>query len=184
MRFSLGKFPRNTISRLIKNFLPNFFFLETFFLYFPLRLFFIFTKLFYLSNFVPWNFFTQLGHTIRSCNLFVQLIRATRSGNFSSNSFMQLISTTFSCNFSYKFIPFLVNALIFPVDRFDFWIMWLLEAFGRKSWEPGHSTQFKGAESENHGSQAKFSVFNLLICISKWLPICKRKSDIHKSLIK
>ena len=70
------------------------------------------------------------------------------------------------------------------IDQRDFWIMWLLEAFGSKSWEPGHSTQFKGAESENHGSQAKFSVFNLLICISKWLPIFIRKSDIHKSLIK
>ena len=73
---------------------------------------------------------------------------------------------------------------IYNIDRCDFWIMWLLEAFGRKSWEPGHSTQFKGAESENHGSQAKFPVFNLLICISRWLPIFIRKFDIHKRLIK
>ena len=70
------------------------------------------------------------------------------------------------------------------IDQRDFWIMWLLEAFGSKSWEPGHSAQFKCAESENHGSQAKFSVFNLLICISKWLPIFIRKSDIHKSFEK
>ena len=32
-------------------------------------------------------------------------------------------------------------------------------------------TQFKGAESEKHGSQAKFRIFNLVICITKWLPI-------------
>ena len=46
-----------------------------------------------------------------------------------------------------------------------------LEAFGSKSWEPGYFTQFKGAESEKHGSQGFFLDFDTLICISKWLPI-------------
>jgi len=37
---------------------------------------------------------------------------------------------------------------------------------------PGYVTYFKGAESKKSGTQAKFLVFYLLICISKWPPNC------------
>ena len=63
MRFSIGKFPHNTISRLIKK--P---FYQTF-LYFFLYIYFFLQKLFFSTI-----IFLTLFHAAFSCNSFVQLV--------------------------------------------------------------------------------------------------------------
>ena len=53
------------------------------------------------------------------------------------------------------------------LDEWDFWKMWMLKAFRGKSWEPDFLTYFEYAEFDKPGFQAKFWVFDHLICINK-----------------
>ena len=60
-------------------------------------------------------------------------------------------------------MQFEINVL----DEWDFWEMWMLEAFGGKSGELDFLTYFEYAESDKPGSQTKFWVLDHLICINK-----------------
>ena len=93
MRFSLGKFPHNTISRQIKNFLTKLFFSLQ--LFFPFKTFeFNFLQNSFFRATLSCKSFMQLFCATRSCNSFMQVVRASRS----CNSFVQLVHATRSCN--------------------------------------------------------------------------------------
>ena len=75
------------------------------------------------------------------------------------------------------------------LDEWDFWKMWMLEAFGGKSWEPVFLTYFEYAESDTPGTQAKVWVLDHLICIDKMaakLPLLQQFEAVsfYKSVTK
>ena len=77
----------------------------------------------------------------------------------------------------------------FLIDEWDFWKMWMLGAFGGKSWEPDFLTYFEYAESDKPDSQAKLWVLDHLICINKMaakLPLLQQCQTVsfYKSVTK
>ena len=67
--------------------------------------------------------------------------------------------------------------------------MWMLEAFGGKSWQPDFLTYFEYAESDKPGSQATFLLLDHLICINKMaakLPLLQQCEAVsfYKSVTK